>query len=486
MSLSLDQLPALLSLPCVLDVVTDITEQPILADAKRFGSSEFLQAVMTDESLGDFLHRVYKGAKTYRMNASIYSQLAALVLSDTWPYMGGFIFLYINPKTNDNFLTAKVNDLGCLKLDDNSSLHQLPDAFKELWAVRVNHRNLLSLTDKGPKVLDIADWVIKLRTNLEEFGNADQDLSQIYEKTQEDSCYVNSKMEFVRIPRDYHIADLFVKSMRGLVRCSLKLGKLDNWGFYPTADYIAISAVYNNGYVFVQEFPRPLKENEIMEIIYPPSMAAIYCAPNPSVSASGTIRESWICDEDCTVYEHFHQKLPRYDKIKVIGDNDTDGRHIIKLMDAVLSDQPSYLDWNNILTTAKLPKKEKDDSYRRDKNGVRLICVEGESAKMYTRSFLKGEGCYVNDIKMKPISLSNDETLHVEYSLWGFTNSNNRRLSETSLSGANDLNTLRSRVDKIRASQNQSFRSNKQFNRINYRQNNYKQKKSMNGFNSGR
>jgi len=71
----LKHVETLLQLPCFIDSSYSLIRTAILATAKKVNKSEFIQDIMPEESLDDFLKRVYNGAEKYDMDCSIYAQL---------------------------------------------------------------------------------------------------------------------------------------------------------------------------------------------------------------------------------------------------------------------------------------------------------------------------------------------------------------------------------------------------------------------------
>lgn len=326
----------LLSLPCVLNTLLHDEEQVILSGAKQFGTSEFLQVVMTGESLSDFLRRIYRGASSYMMDCSIYAQLASLVLDEAWPTTGGFIFLYTNPEVNETFMKLKSNNLGYIAIQNKELRRKLPIPDQRRWAVRINDNQLIGLSEDGPRVMTMAKWVNKLRTKL---------------ISPPDSSYLSFK--------DFDPERLFFNT----TPTKTVTNDFNNWGFYINPDFAVLVASYKDGDITVEENPIPLLDGEFVQILYPSPMKVICLEPNPTSGVSGVNTAINIDGVEHVGYDHFKKKMPKYDEVKIIADeDDPDSMHCKRLVENFLDRSKEKLPlYNPVIECPYLPIKPRKE-----------------------------------------------------------------------------------------------------------------------------
>lgn len=280
------QLAALLELPCVMpDSSQSLFDLPILASAERFGTCEFLQTVMMDESLADFLRRVYNGAKTYTMDCSIYAQLVSIVIGNKWPIDGGYIFLYFVNENAHHFWSTKIPELGYITSSNPEVATELltfPTNAKGQWAVRVGKNDFLGLGNQGPALMTVEQWIMELRAELKEFAK--------YHLTV--SVFALSHKELYR----------FAGS--GVVHSWFHLDKLNDWGFYTQRGYAAITVkVTGDSYVTKEnETSSPPPPSDDLSKIYPYILQSGWIKPKPEEGISGTTSSMNIDGKEYMLY----------------------------------------------------------------------------------------------------------------------------------------------------------------------------------------
>ena len=139
MSLDLDQLPGLLSLPCFIDDKQILTQIPIFTTAEKLDENVYIVTVNESESLAQYLRRVYDSDGPYAMDCSVYAQLVSTVLSGTWPSNGGKLLIYIGAKFGNIMLwNNKIPEMGYIGVCDpevSNVLTKIPTASKGQWCI---------------------------------------------------------------------------------------------------------------------------------------------------------------------------------------------------------------------------------------------------------------------------------------------------------------------------------------------------------------
>jgi hypothetical protein len=229
-SLNFKHLENLMKLPCFIDGSSILIQKPIIATGIAINKSEFRQYVKKGESLSDFLKRIYHGAKKYDMDCSIYAQLISLVLSDKWPKEGGQITLYIadeisGPKLWNN----KISEMGYIGNSHNdvaTTLSKLPITFKGQWVIQIDQNNFIGLTDSGPIITTMEEWVTSLRTKLLDF-------STDYEN--------NEDFEIFSLLGASH-NEIASMAAQKAIAIYFRNNKMNKWGFYTRQNFSSIKA----------------------------------------------------------------------------------------------------------------------------------------------------------------------------------------------------------------------------------------------------
>lgn len=277
-----DPITTLLNLPCVMLKDTDnFSTMPIIESAEHFGSCEFLQFVLTGETIEGFLKRVYKGAETYPMDCSIYAQLAAIVLSDKWPIQGGYIFLYF-VKNVPNFWNTKYSELGYIlpkNLEVMLDIRDSPTNSKGQWIVRLNNSKFLGLSDDGPRTMDSGEWVLSLIQGLNEFVHR----------------WTDSKMP----PKTMY--EVFCKVSAEKIMEWFDKGMMDEWDFYSRYGYHDFTVTLDGGKYTVEKNEKEPPAKSLNDL-YPSLMVDAWRHPRPDEGVSGTSMMVNIDGEDVLFY----------------------------------------------------------------------------------------------------------------------------------------------------------------------------------------
>lgn len=221
-SLCLNDLESMVSLPCRINESHILLETPILARAVKSAPYIFRHEVLCGESLLTFLDRIYQNSVVYNMDCSVYAQLVSLVLSGKWPTNGGKINLALCADADGSNMVwdCKIPQMGYFSVKDKET-HELiqtaPITSKGQWCVQISENKFLGLARDGPRVLTMEEWVSRLMDGIKQYVADDPRNSLI------------SSQDYLR-----HCA------IKGIIICSIKLGKFDKWGFFDVKGFPSI------------------------------------------------------------------------------------------------------------------------------------------------------------------------------------------------------------------------------------------------------
>lgn len=297
-SLDLTQLNNLCSLPCVIDSSKSLFGCPILETAERIGDSTFVQEVLAGESLTAFLCRIYDDSDSYDMDCSIYSQLVSLVLARRWPTQGGKISLYISDETGGPLLwESKIPELGYIgssNSDVSKFLQGLSITFKGQWAIRLDENKFLGLAVEGPKVMSMEEWVINLRSKLEDYSKVDDSISP-----------------FNFLSRNSHGAspgNMIEYTSKRLLNLYFLMDKMNKWGFYPNRAIPTVKAKWSPNGITIKY--KDSKEGDLSQI-----GSLMFAALSKLIKARSLMKDlSETSSEPCKDCGGFHSyELPDRD-----------------------------------------------------------------------------------------------------------------------------------------------------------------------------
>jgi len=168
----MDQLYDLLNLSCIITTGL-LSERPILKKALRNNDDLiYIHKVIPNESLKQFLGRIYNNETVYDMDCSLYAQLCSLVLDHKWPIDGGEIKLYIcRGKTGKIFFQKKSQNIGYIRPTNIDTWKYLIEAYtdsKGQWVYQINNK-YLGLTSDGPKLLSLKEWHDRIVNGLKKY-----------------------------------------------------------------------------------------------------------------------------------------------------------------------------------------------------------------------------------------------------------------------------------------------------------------------------
>jgi len=209
-------LNSLLALPCVINNDGKLTNIPLLSKSQNdFGTVYYLE-VNPGESLEIYLERIYDSKGPYDMDCTIYAQLAAKILTGTWPIDGGTVSIFIGDGFGGFMLwKTKIPQMGYISLSDkmsNKIISGTDTPSKGEWCIRLCEEiypyddKFLGLTSNGPQIFNIDQWVHHLRQGLEEY---------------------HKKWVYLSPPTDKDI-------LMRWINVSLMTGKFDEWNFRST------------------------------------------------------------------------------------------------------------------------------------------------------------------------------------------------------------------------------------------------------------
>lgn len=214
MKFETNQINALLSLPCVINDEKSLIETAIFATAEKEHEHVFAHQILPNESVGDFLRRIYQSEGPYEMDCSTFGQLASYVLGGTWPGStsnGGPIIIAIGaPGVGDVMLWSdKIPEMGYISVtgqENSAILTKIPCASKGQWCIQVDDDKFLGLSRDGPRLISFGEWIARLRDGLVAFADVD-------------SFNMRS-------------SDFYMLASRNLIACLLDDGQLNEWGFF--------------------------------------------------------------------------------------------------------------------------------------------------------------------------------------------------------------------------------------------------------------
>jgi len=245
MTLNLTYLEELLSLGCFIDGEEILFNIPILALSEQVKPFQFKHKILPNESLRNFLYRIYDGEMQYNMDCSLFAQLASLILSNQWPTNGGNIMLFIakDEEAGSLLWETKIPQMGYISCSDfevAQTLSKLPVISKGQWVIQIEKNKFLGLAEElGPVIMTMEEWVKRIRHKL----------------------YTFSMLE--NLPFVLSGQDVSLFANKGLVRIFFKEERMNQWGYYDNNNFIAciqatwtkkgVNLKYNNNWEYFQE-----------------------------------------------------------------------------------------------------------------------------------------------------------------------------------------------------------------------------------------
>lgn len=200
MSLQLQHLETLLSLPCIIiNDETPLTSIPLIQQSREVCEFVYDIDVLPGEDIKKFLERIYEGKDKFEMDCSIYAQLCAKVLSGEWPKGNSLIFYICKDDGAYCMKSTLIPQMGYFHPEDKNvsmMLSGMPTSSKGQWLIKINDSNYLGLCSDGPMFMNILKWYEKLQLGLSNFINNSKDfytksyLKVLYELGELDSWVI--------------------------------------------------------------------------------------------------------------------------------------------------------------------------------------------------------------------------------------------------------------------------------------------------------
>lgn len=173
----------LLALPCTLSKTnsTLILDKATNKKETKVTNNIYTHKIEKDETLVQFLDRIYEGNKPYEMDSCLFTQLAHIYLSNKWtknitlyvPDMYDPITFWHNNLSYLNLIIPMDNIAVCAM--DASYLHT-----KNLYCLKVGYDQYLSLTDSGVKIMSLKDWTNYIYSSIITFIKINKSKGVIY------------------------------------------------------------------------------------------------------------------------------------------------------------------------------------------------------------------------------------------------------------------------------------------------------------------